>query len=145
MAVKELGKPNYQTCKRLSETGCTKYLKRPKGCKDWSCLYLLGAQDRRPVDSGILIDVDGQRLLAVYETRPGAWEESGNKEEAVRVFKMFAQIECITGIHLIRYGSKGVINFKPDRCYEDRGEYSATPIKAYLWETVGGVQVFSGR
>ena len=76
-------KPNYARCPHQCPSGCSIYHQRPKECRSYYCLYLIGALpgggEMRPDKFGVLIDFrrddGGNDVLVLWETRPGALQE----------------------------------------------------------------------
>lgn len=88
LGVKELNKDNYVRCQHLCHSGCSIYENRPKSCRDFECLWLMGlfgdSEELRPDKTGLLFHVfentvftepDGQ-LLCCYEVWPGAFQDN---------------------------------------------------------------------
>jgi hypothetical protein len=94
-----LDKPEFTSCKHLDESkGCTIYSTRPKGCRDFKCLWLASwrgmeflTEDDRPDKLGIMIlasDGSGGHPGAdLWELRPGALESD-------RVQKIIAELRA---------------------------------------------------
>lgn len=86
LAVKELEKPSGTACEHISPVkGCTIYKDRPKGCQEWSCLWLQGHFEGadRPDRIGVVMDTtrradhwpDGYAFVA-REAVPGGFEKA---------------------------------------------------------------------
>lgn len=59
VAVEELSKPPGVACEHIDRAvGCSVYDRRPKGCREWSCLWLQGAFEdaARPDRLGVVVD-----------------------------------------------------------------------------------------
>jgi hypothetical protein len=60
LAVDELRKPMRWACEHLACDGCRIYETRPKGCRDFDCLWLRGEicgdESRRPDRLGVIVD-----------------------------------------------------------------------------------------
>lgn len=136
IGVHELGKPYYQTCKRLEGYGCSQYARRPPSCRRYRCLWLQGLGRERPNVSGVLINPTDSPFLDCYETRAGGW--SAGKQEVVQIARQFPRY---TGIAVYLHGSKVGINFRCAPCYEDRAEYYFKAA-AVLTETVDGIPIY---
>lgn len=111
MGVTEISKPRNVKCDMLCDTGCGSYESRPPSCKDFKCMWLreddlvqlttkkeyVFRNMERPDRVGIMFDVGlpdskfeketGQRPLAAWETRPGAFKEPAAKELIERLSK----------------------------------------------------------
>lgn len=87
MSVWEIEKPNDVWCKHTPDRrSCNIYETRPKSCRDFNCLWLLGVgtDAMRPDRSRvILVEAEGapgepKGLAAILDpTRPLAWQEPG--------------------------------------------------------------------
>lgn len=77
-------KPAGVLCQHCGDKGCKKYAERPQVCKDFECIWLQQQKynaanpELRPDKSGLIVSfkgvIDGVRVMAVNETRPGAWK-----------------------------------------------------------------------
>lgn len=80
LAVKDLGKPYYTTCKDQCQSGCGIYRDRPTDCRDFECGWRCGLTEGteisgRPDIQGILISAEENEdglWLEAYEVNPGA-------------------------------------------------------------------------
>ena len=79
MAVEELGKPNYTTCKYECEKGCSIYGNHPGTCRAFFCLWKLPnwllKENDRPDKLGVVFYVrtEGEtKQLEIWELWPGA-------------------------------------------------------------------------
>ncbi len=139
IGVKELGKPYFQACRRLCESGCSRYRERPDSCRRYECGYLADYPIRRPDESGLIYEVRktvpaGYRL-DIFETRPGAYELG--KEE----IQSFVAKHAILSVCVYRHRSRVLLDFPPGPAYEDRGEYGVKYPKQDAKEWYGRVPV----
>jgi hypothetical protein len=84
LAVDELRKPMRWACQHLACNGCRIYEARPKGCREFDCLWLRGEiagnESRRPDRLGIIFDsfrnaaTNDPRFVA-FEVWTGAFAE----------------------------------------------------------------------
>jgi hypothetical protein len=84
LAVRELRKPMRWACDHLACNGCRIYDARPKGCRDFNCLWLRGEipgdESQRPDRLGVIFDAfrdaatNGLRFVA-FEVWTGAFEQ----------------------------------------------------------------------
>ena len=89
--VVEIAKPAGQTCGHCSGSGCNIYAKRPRGCRRWSCQWLIGfGEDAdRPDLSGVVIDF--QPLIGLesvglfFEFKLGALELPQTLEQTRKI------------------------------------------------------------
>lgn len=81
-----LEKPEFTSCTHLKEgAGCEIYSTRPKGCRDFKCLWLAApknagflTEEDRPDKLGVMIQLNGGAAefegVDLWELRPGALE-----------------------------------------------------------------------
>jgi hypothetical protein len=89
LAETELQKPMRCACRHVGLAGCGIYETRPKGCREFHCLWLRGAlgadESLRPDHLGVLLDCyrpagsDTPRLVAL-EAWTGAFEQPVARE-----------------------------------------------------------------
>jgi hypothetical protein len=80
--VPELHKSYRDRCVYSGKNGCGIYGNRPKSCRIWFCLWLLGLMPKRPDQCGYLMGVDwaaGQRAIQVFELRPNVFRKHFNE------------------------------------------------------------------
>ena len=95
LAVPELDKPTYQPCRHLCERGCGIYATRPRACRDYRCLWLLGhlGEADRPDQLGVIFTttVDPEHreqgnLPMLIEVRDGALQQPA-VQDAIQAFR----------------------------------------------------------
>jgi len=73
LKIEELDKPVGRRCPHQQRGGgCEKYTSRPLSCRDFGCEYLYGVGDKRPNETGIVLDLRLGRLMQMWESRHGA-------------------------------------------------------------------------
>lgn len=74
LGVESIDKPEQQACTHATLNGCTIYATRPPECAAFRCYWKLGILpvELRPDIVGGMVTKYMDRLLTVYETRPGA-------------------------------------------------------------------------
>jgi uncharacterized cysteine cluster protein YcgN (CxxCxxCC family) len=94
LAVTELRKPMRCACPHQQTDGCRIYAERPRGCREFNCLWLRGGLpadvDWRPDRLGVIFDhfrrsTDGQPQLTAFEVFPGAFATSAVAELFARI------------------------------------------------------------
>jgi hypothetical protein len=70
VAVAELEKPYFATCRHQTATGCSIYAERPNGCRQYNCAWLQGmlTDEMRPDKSGFILSAEAGGLY-VYIVR----------------------------------------------------------------------------
>ena len=77
-------KPPAVRCEHQNGRGCAIYEDRPKGCREWSCLWLLGhfEDSERPDRVGVVMDMvsreHGHRgaIYLAHEAEPGGFDKA---------------------------------------------------------------------
>lgn len=102
--VPEVNKSYRDQCVYSGKHGCGIYGNRPKSCRTWFCLWLLGLMPKRPDECGYLMGVDwaaGQRAIQVFELRPNVFREDFN-EIADLAMQLLDRTDC-TAVTWWRY------------------------------------------
>jgi hypothetical protein len=110
IGVKELDKPIFIKCVNQCETGCNIYENRPEACKQYYCLYLIGAlkgdKSNRPDNLGMIFDLRPEGPIDTI----GAWEVFEDALEQPKVKELIKNLLLQTGgkvpVIVRRYNSK---------------------------------------
>lgn len=107
-------KPNYVKCSKQCESGCSIYEDRPQECKDYYCLYQIGAlsgkEEMRPDRLGVLMDfrpdAKGRPTIVLWETRPNALNEPFVQSLIVRIMKIHPNVKLAKNDYRFNYPLK---------------------------------------
>ncbi|HEV3340925.1 MAG TPA: hypothetical protein VG125_11230 [Pirellulales bacterium] len=132
--VSELGKPSQTACRHLCPTGCAIYSARPKGCRDYACLWrqgwIEGDERRRPDKLGVLFDYDlferipGSVRLVVWEVVPGAAQSQKVRFIVGKLLETHPQIRAVA---YCAAGKPAHHNYPIDRQTYPGGDAPMTP------------------
>lgn len=103
-------KPNYVPCHHLAKVGCSIYKDRPKGCRDYTCLWLAGFgryQDRpdksRVLAESIVLD-EGVVGVQLIETCSDGFKQYGKK-----FIKNMVKLISHDPVYQVKYKSKTMV------------------------------------
>lgn len=109
-AIVELRKPERTHCRYECEQGCRRYKTRPKSCRNFNCMWVLGHGDEagRPDKIGLFVEDRlgeplGQQLF-VKEVTPGA---SVSKEGEAYLQSLHAELNRT--LYLLDASMKNVV------------------------------------
>lgn len=102
LAQDELQKPMRCACEHIVRNGCRIYHDRPRGCRDFNCLWLRGAlpvdESLRPDHLGVLLDAF--QTTGTNELRVVALEVWGGALDAPVAKSLINAIASITPVQL---------------------------------------------
>lgn len=139
MGVEELRKPPSTPCKNMCPDGCSIYEKRPRSCRDWSCLWLTGAMrgNERPDKLGCVMTPENGWLI-VYLDR-----DVVPTDEIRRAARRTMQFCKLQGIEYHLYQFVRPYAFLSSKEYTT--EYSQELDKATVHQRNGGKCLAGGR